>query len=99
MRTIRPSDLTAEIKANALAGLPTMIWGGPGEGKSEIVYGVSKELNAKLFEIRANLFDPVDVRGGLKVVEQEDGTYRTRVRRARRLPRHQLPRHCNHLHR
>jgi len=78
MRTIRPSDLTAEIKANALAGLPTMIWGGPGEGKSEIVYGVAKELNAKLFEIRANLFDPVDVRGGLKVVEQKDGTYRTK---------------------
>ena len=36
------------------------------------------KLNAKVFEIRANLFDPVDVRGGLKVVEQLDGTYRTR---------------------
>ena len=79
MRTIRPSDLIKEIKANALADMPTMIWGGPGEGKSEIVYAVAeKELNAKMFEIRANLFDPVDVRGGLKVVEMEDGTYRTR---------------------
>jgi len=78
MRTIRPSDLSSEIKANALAQIPTMIWGAPGEGKSEIVYGVAQELNAKLFEIRANLFDPVDVRGGLKVVEQKDGTYRTK---------------------
>jgi len=78
MRTIRPSDLVDEIKAKALAGIPCMIWGGPGEGKSELVYAVAQELNAKLFEIRANLFDPVDVRGGLKVVEQEDGTYRTR---------------------
>ena len=46
-----------------------MIWGPPGEGKSEIVYEVATEMNAKLFEVRANLFDPVDVRGGLKVVE------------------------------
>jgi hypothetical protein len=78
MRTIRPSDLVKEIKSKALAGIPCMIWGGPGEGKSELVYDVANQLNAKLFEIRANLFDPVDVRGGLKVVEQEDGTYRTR---------------------
>ena len=77
MRTIRPSALSQEIKANALAGLSTMIWGAPGEGKSEIVYALAKEMNAKLFEVRANLFDPVDVRGGLKVVEQTDGTYRT----------------------
>ena len=78
MRTIRPSALSQEIKANALAGLSTMIWGAPGEGKSEIVYALAKEMNAKLFEVRANLFDPVDVRGGLKVVEQTDGTYRTK---------------------
>lgn len=78
MRTIKPSHLTAELKAKALAGIPCMIWGGPGEGKSELVYAVAQELNAKLFEIRANLFDPVDVRGGLKVVEMEDGSYRTR---------------------
>lgn len=78
MRTIRPTMLSAEIKANALAQVPTMIWGGPGEGKSQIAYQVAQELNAKLFEVRANLFDPVDVRGGLKVVEMEDGSYRTR---------------------
>ena len=78
MRTIRPSLLAREIKANALAGLATMIWGAPGEGKSEIVYNVAKQMDAKLFEVRANLFDPVDVRGGLKVVEQTDGTYRTK---------------------
>jgi len=78
MRTIRPSQLAPEIKANAMAGLATMIWGAPGEGKSEIVYQIAEEMNAKLFEVRANLFDPVDVRGGLKVVEQKDGTYRTR---------------------
>lgn len=78
MRTIRPSDLVKEIKANALAQVPTMIWGPPGSGKSQLSYLVADQMHAKLFELRANLFDPVDVRGGLKVVEQKDGTYRTR---------------------
>jgi hypothetical protein len=55
-----------------------MIWGPPGAGKSQIAYAVAKSLKAKMFELRANLFDPVDIRGGLKVVEMENGTYRTR---------------------
>lgn len=78
MRSIRPRDLMLELKANALAGENSMIWGSPGIGKSEIVYQLAQELGAELYELRANLFDPVDVRGGLKVVEQEDGTYQTR---------------------
>ena len=77
MRTIRPRDLMAELKCNALADQPSMIWGGPGIGKSEIVYQLAQALGADLYEVRANLFDPVDVRGGLKVVEQEDGSYKT----------------------
>lgn len=77
-RPIRPSDLVKELRANALADVPSMIWGPPGIGKSDIAYQFANSMNAKLFELRANLFDPVDVRGGLKVVEQEDGTYRTR---------------------
>lgn len=77
-RAIRPSDLAKELRANALADIPSMIWGPPGIGKSDIAYQFATSMNAKLFELRANLFDPVDVRGGLKVVEQEDGTYRTR---------------------
>ena len=77
-RPIRPSDLVKELRANALADVPSMVWGPPGIGKSDIAYQFANSMNAKLFELRANLFDPVDVRGGLKVVEQEDGTYRTR---------------------
>jgi hypothetical protein len=78
MRAIRPSQLKSELRSNALARVPTMIWGPPGLGKSQIVYQFSGDYNAKVFELRANLFDPVDVRGGLKVVEQADGSYRTR---------------------
>ena len=40
-----------------------MIWGGPGIGKSEIPQQVANELNIPLLDFRANLFDPVDVRG------------------------------------
>ena len=78
MREIKPSLLYKEITANAKADIPTMIWGGPGLGKSQIVYQTANARDSKLFELRANLFDPVDVRGGLKVVEQKDGTYRTK---------------------
>ena len=78
MRTISPSDLQQELRANAFAKIPSMIWGGPGSGKSQIVYQMAASMKAKLFEVRANLFDPVDVRGGLKVVEQENGRFITR---------------------
>ena len=78
MRTIRPTELENELEANGLAGVPSMIHGGPGEGKSQLVYNFANKRGAKLYELRANLFDPVDVRGGLKVVEMEDGTYKTR---------------------
>ena len=77
-RAIRPTDLLPEFRANALADIPTMIWGPPGIGKSDLAYQFANSMNAKMYELRANLFDPVDVRGGLKVVEMKDGTYRTR---------------------
>ena len=51
MRPIKGSALGQEIKGNAKANVPTMIWGAPGIGKSEIVYQVAQELGAALFEI------------------------------------------------
>ena len=78
MHTINPQNLMKELKDCIIAGYPAMIWGGPGIGKSEIPEQVAQELGVPLIDFRANLFDPVDVRGGLKVVEMADGTYRTR---------------------
>ena len=63
MHTISPTVLKDEIKTNMRAGLNTMIWGAPGIGKSEIPQQVANELNIALLDFRANLFDPVDVRG------------------------------------
>ena len=54
MHTIKPSLLKEEIRANARVGLNTMIWGGPGIGKSEIPY--------QLVDFRAILFERVEVR-------------------------------------
>ena len=63
MHSIKSSLLKQEIRANRQSGLNTMIWGGPGIGKSEIPAQIAEESGVKLLDFRANLFDPVDVRG------------------------------------
>ena len=73
MHAIRPTKLVAEIFDNMLANLNTMIWGGPGIGKSEIPQQCAAERNITLLDFRANLFDPVDVRG-VPYVAQQTGT-------------------------
>lgn len=76
MQSIRPSDMPEKIKDNLRAGLNTMIWGGPGIGKSEIVQQVAEDLNFGLVDFRANLFDPVDVRGVPHIMQVKDSTKR-----------------------
>ena len=63
MHSIKSSLLKQEIRANRQSGMHTMIWGGPGIGKSEIPAQIAEESGVKLLDFRANLFDPVDVRG------------------------------------
>ena len=71
MQTVTATDLKQEIRDNMRIGLNTMIWGGPGIGKSEIPQQVADELNIPLLDFRANLFDPVDVRGIPRVIDNE----------------------------
>mgnify|MGYP001034254258 CR=1 FL=1 len=79
MHQIRPRHLVQEIITNMRAGLNSMIWGGPGIGKSEIPQQIATQLNQKLLDFRANLFDPVDVRGVPYVVQlKESGRRYTR---------------------
>jgi len=79
MNNINPNDLKQEIKDNIRTGLNTMIWGGPGIGKSDIPQQVADELDIPLLDFRANLFDPVDVRGIPHIMqEQETGKRFTR---------------------
>jgi hypothetical protein len=70
MHTIRPKHLIEEIIENMFCGLNTMIWGGPGIGKSEIQDQIAKQTNRTLLDFRTNLFDPVDVRGVPYVAQQ-----------------------------
>tara|TARA_R100001510_G_scaffold34049_1_gene30515 strand:+ start:248 stop:1282 length:1035 start_codon:yes stop_codon:yes gene_type:complete len=63
MTTLDANKLKSEIRKNMRVGLNTMIWGGPGIGKSEIPEQIAKEMGIALLDFRANLFDPVDVRG------------------------------------
>ena len=79
MNNINPNDLKSEIKDNIRTGLNTMIWGGPGIGKSDIPQQVADDLDIPLLDFRANLFDPVDVRGIPHIMqEQETGKRFTR---------------------
>lgn len=71
MQTVTATDLKQEIRDNMRIGLNTMIWGGPGIGKSEIPQQVADDLNVPLLDFRANLFDPVDVRGIPRIVDNE----------------------------
>ena len=79
MHSVRPKTLINRIKNNLKSGLNTMVWGGPGIGKSEIVQQVADELGVSLVDFRANLFDPVDVRGVPHIMQvKETGKRYTR---------------------
>jgi len=69
-------NITSAIKAiNTLldADLPTMLWGSPGIGKSDIVRQVADAKGYKVIDIRALLLDPVDLRG-LPVIDKDGST-------------------------
>jgi hypothetical protein len=53
----------------------TMLWGPPGIGKSAIVYQIAAGLDWKVIDFRANIREPVDVRG-IPVPDLKTGTTR-----------------------
>ncbi len=66
-----------QLQAQGYRKKPQMVWGPPGVGKSEIMYQQLTTAGYKVYEMRANLYDPIDVRGGIKIIELDNGTYRT----------------------
>lgn len=60
---MKPSAIGKTLKTMYKVKHPTFIWGPPGVGKSDVVNTVAQELGIDLIDIRALLFDPVDVRG------------------------------------
>ena len=74
--SIKAQDLSKEIIDNVRAGLNTFVWGPPGIGKSQLMYQVASKLERPMLDFRANLFDPVDVRG-IPFHEAMEGTNMT----------------------
>ena len=62
-RTVRPSDVKAEVLACIGASRPVMIWGPPGIGKSEIISEIGKDLKRNVIDLRLLLLEPTDLRG------------------------------------
>lgn len=51
------------LEALTDTGDPVMLWGPPGVGKSDVVWQLGRKKSRKVIEYRANLREPVDVRG------------------------------------
>lgn len=73
---IKPSELKECIYYAAKTERPIMIWGKAGIGKSRIVYQAAAEMFPKkvakkgrrVYEFRATLLDPVDLRGLMEII-------------------------------
>lgn len=76
-QTVKPSQLAAQLKVNIEHNLPTMIWGPPGCGKSEITQQTIQDLGRNHIDLRMNLLDPVDMRGIPSIETDDCGLKRT----------------------
>ena len=77
MVTLNADKLKSEIRQNMRVGLNTMVWGGPGIGKSEVPEQIAKEMGIPIMDFRANLFDPVDVHGIPRLEPSEQFGFQT----------------------
>ena len=61
--TLRPSELAEVLALLVEARQPTMVWGGPGSGKSQLSNQTAAHLAYHYLDVRGPLLDPVDLRG------------------------------------
>ena len=61
--TLRPSELVEVLVTLVKARQPTMVWGGPGSGKSQLSNQTADCLAYHYQDVRGPLLDPVDLRG------------------------------------
>ena len=60
---MKPSRITTVLNKLVETRWPAFIWGPPGVGKSSIVQQVAKSAGLQVFDLRASLLDPTDLRG------------------------------------
>jgi len=64
MQKVKSSELKKVIKEVAIErGLPIMVWGAPGIGKTEIINEVVREAEYQLLNYRLGYFEPSDILG------------------------------------
>jgi MoxR-like ATPase len=60
---MKASAIAHALRVLLQAHQPVFLWGGPGLGKSAVIYQLAAALNVALKDVRALLLDPVDLRG------------------------------------
>jgi len=60
---MKPSEISTAMQACIAARRPGMLWGAPGVGKSQVTAQLAKDMDMNIIDVRAILFDPVDLRG------------------------------------
>jgi hypothetical protein len=70
----RTSESSYEITLGALgvalaAGIPTILWGGPGEGKTSVVQATAEALDLQLEVVLASVREPTDF-AGLPIISE-----------------------------
>lgn len=77
---MRPSQVGSVLKTAINAQIPTMIWGPPGVGKSDVVRQTAAAMNLELRDVRISQLDAVDLRGIPNVVDSQIGDDPSNVR-------------------
>lgn len=60
---MKPSKIILALTSLLAINQPTMMWGPPGAGKSDLVRLLGKKTERRVFDIRLALLDPTDLRG------------------------------------
>ncbi len=61
--SLRPSELAATLALLVEARQPCIVWGPPGAAKSQVAQQVAAAADREYVDVRALLFDSVDLRG------------------------------------
>ena len=72
--SLTPGQLGNVLRQLVSIKQPAMVWGPPGVGKSDVCKAVAKELDYEYIDVRANLLDPVDLRGLPRYDSETDTT-------------------------
>jgi len=62
-RTVTATEAKSAILRCFNKQRPLFLWGPPGIGKSDLISGITKELNGKMYDLRLAQMDPTDIRG------------------------------------